>query len=168
MGAAEDLDEVILDVDAALVEVPSDNKECAASSYKGGYGLHPMFCFADGTGEALAGILRPGNAVANSGADQLAVVDMALAQLPERYRHGHRPGDDAETVVHRVVVRADTAGAVGSFVNALVGRNIEFSVAGRVNDQLSAAIAAVPPARGDGPSTTPATLATPARSPSST
>jgi len=29
---------------------------------KGGCGFHPMFCFADATGEALAGLLRPGNA----------------------------------------------------------------------------------------------------------
>lgn len=137
------VDEVVLDVDAALVEVHSEHKEQAASSYKGGYGFHPMFCFADATGEALAGVLRPGNAVANSGADQLAVVDMALAQLPEDYRAGHRPGDDAGAVVHPVVVRADTAGAVASFVHALVERNIEFSVGGRVNEQLSAAIDAV-------------------------
>lgn len=137
-------EEVVLDVDAALVEVHSANKDQAASSYKGGYGFHPMFCFADATGEALAGLLRPGNANANSGADQLAVVDLALAQLPERYRAGHRPGDDPGAVRHRVVVRADTAGAVASFVHALVARNVEFSVGGRVNDQLSAAIAAVP------------------------
>ena len=139
-----ELDEVVLDVDAALVEVHSANKEQASSSYKGGYGFHPMFCFADATGEALAGILRPGNATANSGTDQLAVVDMAVAQLPERYRAGHHPGEDAEVVQHRIVVRADTAGAVSSFVHGLVARNVEFSVGGRVNDQLSAAIAAVP------------------------
>ncbi len=137
--------EVVLDVDAALVEVHSEAKERAASSYKGGYGFHPLFCFADATGEALAGVLRPGNAVANSGADQLAVVDMALAQLPERYQGGHHPGDDPADVVHPVVVRADTAGAVASFVHALVARNVEFSVGGRVNPQLSAAIDAVPP-----------------------
>jgi hypothetical protein len=141
---ARALDEVVLDVDAALVEVHSEHKERAASTYKGGYGFHPMLCFADATGEALAGLLRPGNAVANSGADQLAVVDLAVAQLPEDYQLGHRPGDDAAAVVHRVVVRADTAGAVASFVTALVARNIEFSVGGRVNEQLSAAIDAVP------------------------
>jgi hypothetical protein len=139
--------QVILDIDAALVEVHSENKERAASSYKGGYGFHPMFCFADVTGEALAGILRPGNAVANSGADQLAVVDMALAQLPQPYRAGHHAGEDPAAVLHPVLVRADTAGAVASFVHGLVARNVEFSVGGRVNDQLSAAIAAVP---GDG------------------
>ena len=61
-SAADVPEQVILDVDAALVEVHSENKESAASHFKGGYGFHPMFCFADHSGEALAGILRPGNA----------------------------------------------------------------------------------------------------------
>ena len=136
--------ETILDVDAALVEVHSANKEKAASHFKGGYGFHPMFCFADATGEALAGILRPGNAAANSGADQLAVVDDAIASLSPAWQAGHHVGDDPSGVQHRIVVRADTAGAVAEFVTGLVARNVEFSVGGRVNDQLSAAIAAVP------------------------
>jgi Transposase DDE domain group 1 len=137
-------DTTILDVDSALVEVHSANKESAASHFKGGFGFHPIFCFADSSGEALAGILRPGNATANSGADQLAVVDLAVAQLPEEHRVGHGRGEDPASVLHGLVVRADTAGAVASFVAGLVERNIEFSVGGRVNAQLSEAIAAVP------------------------
>lgn len=136
-------EETILDIDAALVEIHSANKESAASHYKGGYGFHPMLCFADDGGEALAGLLRPGNATANSGADQLAVVDMALASLPEEFRVGHRNGDSAAEVTHRVVVRADSAGAVCGLIDGLVARNIEFSVYARVNNALSAAIAAV-------------------------
>jgi hypothetical protein len=138
--------EVTLDVDAALVEVHSENKESAASHFKGGYGFHPMLCFADHSGEALAGILRPGNATANSGADQLAVVDLALAQLPCEHQAGHHAGDRPEEVVHPVVVRADTAGYVVAFAQGLTARNIEFSIGARVNDQVSAAIQAVAPA----------------------
>jgi hypothetical protein len=137
--------EVVLDVDAALVEMHSENKESAASHFKGGYGFHPMFCFADHSGEALAAILRPGNANANSGVDQLAVVDMALAQLPPEHRLGHQAGDPREAVVHPVVVRADTAGYVAAFAQGLAARNVEFSIGARVNDQVSAAIAAVDP-----------------------
>lgn len=143
-AATEVPESLVLDVDAALVEVHSDNKEGAASNFKGGYGFHPMFCFADHSGEALAGVLRAGNATANSAADQLAVVDMAIASLPEPYRRGHGPGDAPAEACHRVVVRADSAGAVGAFVAGLVARNLEFSVYARVNDQLRAAIAAVP------------------------
>jgi hypothetical protein len=130
---------VMLDVDASLVEIHSEHKQGAASHYKGGYGFHPMFCFSD-DGEALAGMLRPGNAAANSGADQLAVVDAAIAQLPADVAVGHRVGDDPGLVRERIVVRADTAGHVHAFVAGLVARNLEFSISARVSDQLDAAI----------------------------
>ena len=137
---------VMLDVDASLVEIHSENKQGAASHYKGGFGFHPMFCFSD-DGEALAGILRPGNAAANSGADQLAVVDAAIAQLPADVAVGHRPGDDPHDVRERVVVRADTAGHVQAFIAGLVARNIEFSISARVSDVLDAAIMRIPARR---------------------
>jgi Transposase DDE domain group 1 len=116
-----------------------------------------MFRFSDG-GEALAGILRPGNATANSGADQLAVVDLAIAQLPEPYQRGHRPGEPAEAVEHLVLVRADSAGAVRGFIDGLLERNCAFSVSARVSDSLDAAIMALrpgdwQPARDIGPAT---------------
>jgi Transposase DDE domain group 1 len=43
---------VYLDIDATLVEVHSENKDQTGPTYKGGFGFHPMFCFADATGEA--------------------------------------------------------------------------------------------------------------------
>lgn len=81
-----------------------------------------MFFFADQFGEALAGIQRPGTASANYGADQLAVVEAAVAQLPPEYRLGQHAGDPSDRVVHRVVVRADTAGYVAAFAAGLVAR----------------------------------------------
>src|SRR5919197_5350805 len=57
---------VVLDIDSSLVEIHSENKERAAATYKGGFGFHPMVCFADATGETLAGRLRPGNAGAHT------------------------------------------------------------------------------------------------------
>lgn len=135
---------VILDVDASLLEIHSERKQGTASHFKGGFGFHPMLCFADHSGEPLAGILRPGNATANSGADQLAVVDLAIDQLPADVQAGHRPGDDRSLATHKIVVRADSAGAVSAFVAGLVARNIEFSITARVNPQLDVAIAAVP------------------------
>lgn len=143
MAAGGAPEQVVLDVDASLVEIHSEHKEGATSHYKGGFGFHPMLCFLDATGEALAGMLRPGNAAANSGADQLAVVDDAIAQLPAPWQAGHHPGEPAEAVVHPVLVRADTAGAVRGFIEGLVARNCEFSVGGRVSATLDAAIAGV-------------------------
>ena len=54
---------VILDIDATLVDSHSE-KEGAAPTYKHGFGFSPMLCYLDATGEALACILRPGNAAA--------------------------------------------------------------------------------------------------------
>jgi len=55
--------QVIIDLDATLVTAHSD-KQGAAPTFKSGYGFHPMLAFADhgaaGSGEALAGLLRPG------------------------------------------------------------------------------------------------------------
>ena len=57
---------VFLDMDTTLVEVHSENKDGTAPTYKRGFGFHPMLCFADTTGEALAARLRPGNAGAGT------------------------------------------------------------------------------------------------------
>ena len=82
-------EQIVLDVDASLVEIHSERKQGATPHFKRGFGFHPMFCFLDATGEPLAGVLRPGNAAANSCVDQLAVVEMAIDQLPVEHRRGH-------------------------------------------------------------------------------
>lgn len=130
---------VTLDFDATLVDAHSD-KQDATPTYKRGFGFHPLGVWCDETNEALAGMLRPGNAGANNAADHVAMLDAALAQLPPAWRAGHGPGDDACAVVHPIVARAGSAGATHGFVDALVERNIGFSVGfdvdGRVRDAL--------------------------------
>ena len=59
-----------IDLDATLIASHSE-KDGAAGNYKGGYGFGPMLAYADETGEALAGVLRPGNAGANNASDQI-------------------------------------------------------------------------------------------------
>lgn len=133
-------DEVILDVDATLVEIHSDNKEGTAPNYKGGFGFHPLFCFADATGDALSGMLRPGNAAANNTSDLLTVVDDAVCQLPANVAAGHQPGDDPDLVGRRVVVRSDSAGGTHVFTKGLRARNIGFQVVACSQAAVSAAI----------------------------
>ena len=57
--------QVIVDLDATLVTAHSD-KQGATPTFKYTYGFHPMLAFVDhgagGSGEALAGMLRPGSA----------------------------------------------------------------------------------------------------------
>jgi hypothetical protein len=131
---------VVLDIDASLVEIHTDGKEGAAPTYKGGFGFHPMFCFADATGEVLSGVLRPGNAGANTVADHLDVLDAAIAQLPGTIATGHRTGDDATTTNRTVVVRADSAGCTEGFLAGCRARNVSFFVTARSNPQVTAAV----------------------------
>jgi hypothetical protein len=131
---------VILDIDASLVEIHTETKEGTGPHYKGGWGFHPMFCFADATGEALSGILRPGNAGSNTVADHVRVLDDAVAQLPAQVARGHHAGDDGSLVARGLVVRADSAGCTHGFVWACRARNIGFFVVARSNAQVHSAI----------------------------
>ena len=82
---------VTLDFDATLVDAHSD-KQDATPTYKRGFGFHPLGVWCDETGEALAAMLRPGNAGANNAADHVKMLDAALAQLPPEWRAGHGRG----------------------------------------------------------------------------
>ena len=131
---------VVLDIDASLVEIHTDGKEHAAPTYKGGFGFHPMFCFADAAGEVLSGVLRPGNAGANTVSDHLNVLDQAIAQLPATIATGHRSGDDATMAKRTVIVRADSAGCTEGFLAGCRARNVNFFVTARSNPQVTAAV----------------------------
>ncbi|CAO5162642.1 hypothetical protein FAIPA1_210107 [Frankia sp. AiPs1] len=78
-------DPLVVDLDAMLVTAHSE-KERADRTWKKGFGFHPLWAFADhgadGSGEPLAVLLRPGNAGANTAADHVTVATSALAQLP--------------------------------------------------------------------------------------
>jgi len=141
-SATDGDDAVVLDIDASLVEIHSENKDGTAAHFKGGFGFHPLFCFADATGDALAGHLRSGNATANDAADLLAVVDDGVSQLPVDIAAGHRPGDGPAIAARGVVVRSDSAGGTKVFAAGLRKRNIGFQVIARRQTAVSAAITA--------------------------
>ena len=114
---------LVIDLDATLVTAHSD-KEGAAPTFKRGYGHHPLWAFADhgaeGTGEPLAFLLRPGNAGSNTATDHVSVTRAALAQLPS-HRPGTRPG-------RKVLIRTDAAGCTHAFLDWLVGQRLGYSV----------------------------------------
>ena len=96
---------------------PTDWKQNAAATWKKTFGFHPLLAFLDrpevAGGEALAGLLRAGNAGSNTATDHVTVLTMALAQLPEHARP--RPGDPDSP---RVLARSDSAGATHAFAAA--------------------------------------------------
>ena len=130
---------ITLDFDATLVSAHSE-KEDAAPNYKHGFGFHPLFVFLDETEEALAGILRPGNAGANDASDHVVALGQAIGQLPEEWRLGHQVDDDPVGVVHPILVRSDSAGASHWFVEACAERNIEVSIGMAVDERVRGAL----------------------------
>ncbi len=127
------LTQTVIDLDATLVTAHSD-KEGAKGNFKGGFGYHPLGAWLDNTGEALAAVLRPGNAGSNTAADHLVVLDRALTQLPDRWRETGTP----------VLIRADGAGYSHALIGALSQQGLEFSVGYPVTDAVRAAIRLVP------------------------
>jgi Transposase DDE domain group 1 len=93
-----------LDIDATIVTSHSE-KEQAAGTYKHTFGFHPLLCYLDETGEALAGQLRAGNAGANTATDHFHVLCLALEQLPEA------------DLQREILVRADIGGATHAFTH---------------------------------------------------
>jgi hypothetical protein len=129
---------LVIDVDATLVTCHSE-KQGTAATYKSGFGYHPMLAWLDNTGEALAGMLRPGNATANDAADHATVIEEALAQIPDSHRH-----------CNPILVRADSAGGTRGFLGYLRslrderGLDVSFSVGFRVTNTVAEAIRRLP------------------------
>jgi len=122
---------ITLDIDATLVTAHSD-KEQAAGTYKHGYGFHPLGCWLHETGEALAAILRPGNAGSNTAEDHFTVLGLALAQLP------------AEDLDREILVRADIGGCTHAFTADCREANLRFSVGYALDETVRQAILELP------------------------
>jgi hypothetical protein len=125
---------VIVDLDATIVLAHSE-KEGATPTFKGTFGFHPLLAFVDhgvdGTGEPLAALLREGRASANDAADQIAVLDAALAQLPPDARG-------------RVLVRGDTGSGVKAVLHHVTELGLTYSVGVYAHQPVLDALAALP------------------------
>lgn len=129
---------VTVDLDGVLVVAHSD-KEDAAPTWKRTYGHHPLMGFVDhgpgGTGEPVVALLRPGNAGSNTAADHVTAAQLALAQLPKKYRRGRR-----------TLIRTDSAGGTHDFVAWLArrGRWLSYSVGMVITDAIHQHVLKVP------------------------
>ncbi len=128
-GAAPE--RVVIDIDATLITAHSE-KTGAAGTYKGGFGFHPLLAFVDDSREALAAILRPGNAGASTAADHIELIALALEQLPGEVV------TDAE-----IVVRTDSAGATHAFCADLREADLRFVLGYELSQAVRAAILAL-------------------------
>jgi hypothetical protein len=121
-----------IDVDAALITAHSE-KERAAGDYKHGYGFHPLGAYADQTREALAIMLRPGNASSNTAAYHVTVIYRSLAQIPE---------GQLETI--EILVRADSADETHGSADHCRRCDLRFSFSYELTETVRAAILATP------------------------
>jgi len=138
-AAAPDADgHVVVDIDGVLVLAHSE-KQDAAATWKKTFGHHPLMAFVDhgagGTGEPVAGLLRPGNAGSNTAADHITTARLALAQLPKTYRRGRQ-----------TLIRTDSGGGTHEFVAWLAqrGRWLSYSVGMTITDAIHRAALRVP------------------------
>jgi hypothetical protein len=133
--AHHDPELLVVDADATLVLAHSDAKEAAAGTDKHWFGFCPLLAYLDrgqAPGEPLAGLLRPGNAAPGAAEDLLALVELALAQLP------------AAAAGQPVLVRSDSAGASTRLAWHLRQRGVGFSLGMPVDAHLREAILAQP------------------------
>jgi Transposase DDE domain group 1 len=138
-GAAPDRsEELFLDIDATVVVAHSE-KEWAAPTWKKTFGFHPLLCFLDrpdiASGEALAGVVRPGNAGSNTAADHIEVLRLAVDNLPEAARPRK---DDSEAP--RYVVRGDSAGATHDFAAECFETGVGFSFGFAITEEVRGAV----------------------------
>jgi hypothetical protein len=133
MAAGVPVPGIVLDLDASIVICHSE-KESATPTYKKTFGYHPLFCFLDGTREALSGLLREGRAGSNTTADHITVLDQALAQIPDAHRYGTP-----------ILIRSDSAGCTHGFLAHIRtlrehGIDTRFSVGVAITEPIREAI----------------------------
>lgn len=142
-GAGPDLSKgLVIDIDATITLAHSE-KENAAATWKKTFGFHSLMAYLDrpdiSGGEALAGMLRPGNAGSNTAADHRTVLQMALAALP-----AHARPRRGEPGTPKVLIRTDSAGATHAFAKAVREAGCGFSMGFSVDGPVQAAVLAVP------------------------
>ena len=121
----------VIDIDATLVGAHSD-KEQAAPTWKRGFGFHPLLAYLDATGEALAGVLRAGNAGSGTATDHIDVLADALAQLP------------IDAITTEVIVRSDSAGWSHGFVNECRDRHVRFIIGHQLTVEIPSVLVNLP------------------------
>ena len=113
----------------------SDTREAAAGTYKGSFGFCPLLAYLDrgqAPGKPLAGLLRPGNAAPGAADDLIALVELALEQLP------------AAAADQPFLVRSVSAGASTRLAWHLRQRGVGFSVGMPIDAHVREAILAQP------------------------
>ncbi|MFE7115376.1 IS1380 family transposase [Streptomyces sp. NPDC057654] len=132
--------QVIVDLDGVLVLAHSEKQDVTAT-WKKTFGHHPLMAFVDhgpqGSGEPVAGLLRPGKRGQQHRRRPHHHSQLALAQLPKKYRRGRQ-----------TLIRTDSGGGTHEFLAWLAqrGRWLSYSVGMTITDAIHEAVLKAPPA----------------------
>ena len=110
-------------------------KEEATATYKRGFGFYPLVAYLDATGEALAALLRRGNAGSGTAADHVCVLEASLAQLPVDPRS------------HEVIVRTDSGSTSHGLAEAARAHSVRFIGGCQMKAPLAQVVTTVPKKR---------------------
>ena len=119
-------------VDATLITAHSE-KENAAGTTRAASGFTRCRSTWMRPTKRSAACSRPGNAGSNTADDHVAVLDLALAQIPAEYVEGLA-----------ILVRADSAGATHGLVDYCRGGSMRFSVGYELTETVRQAILEIP------------------------
>ncbi|MGH3866304.1 MAG: IS1380 family transposase [Pseudonocardiaceae bacterium] len=128
---------LVIRLDATLIEAASP-KARAAGHYKGGYGFHPLGSWCTNTGEAMAVMLRPGNAGSFTAADHIAVLNATFGQIPAGWRADVLVTIDGAGASHEVIDYL--SGLNTAVAHGKRGRRVEYSIGWPVDERTMAGI----------------------------
>jgi hypothetical protein len=128
---------LVVRLDASLIEADS-SKQGAKGHYKGGFGFHPLSAWCTNVGDALAVMLRPGNAGSFTASDHLLILAAALEQIPPAWRTDVLVTIDGAGASHEVIEHL--TGLNTAREHGRRGRRIEYSIGWPVDERTMTAI----------------------------
>src|SRR5664280_1954486 len=125
-------------LDATLIEAAS-GKDKAAGTFKQGFGFHPLTAWATNIGDALAVMLRPGNAGSFTASDHIAVLKAAFTQIPADWRTDVLVSIDGAGASHEII---DHLTGLNTYAtHGLRGRRVEYTIGWPVDERTLGGIA---------------------------
>jgi hypothetical protein len=128
---------LVVRLDATLIEAAS-GKDQAAGHFKGGFGFHPLTAWCTNVGDALAVMLRPGNAGSFTASDHVAVLTAAFGQIPAHWRTDVLVSIDGAGASHEIIDHI--TGLNTAATHGLRGRRVEYTVGWPVDERTLTAI----------------------------
>jgi hypothetical protein len=128
---------LVAGLDATLIEAASPGAQ-AAGTFKQGFGFHPLTAWCTNVGDALAVMLRPGNAGSFTACDHIKVPDASFGQIPAPWRTDVLVTIDGAGASREVIARLTALNTAA--VHGKRGRRAEYSTGWPADERTLAGI----------------------------